>query len=163
MTSKEIQARLTRQLRRACSMELTAASALDPLVARDAAEPLGSLVEGHRRSSRRRRERLLGRLRALGALSPPRERAGAAILAPVWGAASVRADGTEEERLRQAVLIKELQVATYDTLERLAKRAGDHATLAIARAARTEDERLARRLVRHRLRLQYAGHEAPIL
>lgn len=138
-------------------MELAAASALDPLVAPDGDGRLESIVEAHRRSSRRRRERLLGRLRALGAVRPVGGRVGAGILGPIWGAARIPAHGAEEERLRQAVLIKQLEVATYDTVERLAKRAGDDATAAIAREARAEDEQLARRLVRHRLRVGTGG------
>ncbi|MGH2741083.1 MAG: hypothetical protein ACRDN8_01110, partial [Thermoleophilaceae bacterium] len=61
---------------------------------------------------------------------------------------------SEEERLRQAVLMKQLEVATYDTVERLAERAGDDATARVAREARADDEELARRLARRRLRLQ---------
>jgi hypothetical protein len=137
-------------------MELAAASALDPLVDPDGGGGVGALVEAHRRSSQRRRHRLRGRLRALGAVPPAGRRAGTGVLGAVWGTARVRSDGTEEERLRQAVLIKQLEVATYDTIERLARRAGDDATAVIAREARTEDERLARGFVRQRVRLQDA-------
>jgi ferritin-like metal-binding protein YciE len=153
VTSKEIRSRLIQQLRRASSMELAAATALDPLVDGPSDGSLARLVSTHRTNSRRHRERVLARLRALGA-APGSASAGAGILAAARGLARGRRGVTEEERLRQAVLMKQLEVATYDTMERLAERAGDDATAELAREARADDEELARRLARRRLRLQ---------
>jgi ferritin-like metal-binding protein YciE len=93
-------------------------------------------------------------LRALGAGAPGGNSAGAGILAAARGIARGRRASTEEEQLRQAVLMKQLEVATYDTVERLAERAGDDETARMAREARADDEDLARRLARRRLRLQ---------
>jgi ferritin-like metal-binding protein YciE len=154
VTSTEIRKRLIQQLRRASSMELAAATALDPLVEGASDGGLASLVSTHRRNSRRHRERVLDRLKALGAGAPGGSSAGAGILAAARGIARGRRGATEEERLRQAVLMKQLEVATYDTVERLAERAGDDATAEMAREARVDDEELARRLARRRLRLQ---------
>jgi len=97
---------------------------------------------------------VLARLKALGEAAPGGASAGAGILAAARGIARSRRAATEEERLRQAVLMKQLEVATYDTVERLAERAGDDATAEMAREARADDEDLARRLARRRLRLQ---------
>jgi ferritin-like metal-binding protein YciE len=135
-------------------MELAAEGALDPLVEGASDGTLAGLVSTHRRNSRRHRERVLARLKALGAVAPGSASAGAGILAAARGIARGRRGATEEERLRQAVLMKQLEVATYDTVERLAERAGDDATAEVARAARADDEALARRLARRRLRLQ---------
>jgi ferritin-like metal-binding protein YciE len=154
VTTKEIRQRLIEQLRRASSMELAAATALDPLVEGRGDGSLAGLVRTHRRNSARHRERLLDRLKALGAAAPGGSASGAGILAAARGIARSRRGATEEERLRQAVLMKQLEVATYDTMERLAERAGDDATAELAREARADDEELARRLARLRLRLQ---------
>jgi ferritin-like metal-binding protein YciE len=154
VTTKETRNRLVQQLRRAGSMELAAVTALDPLVEGASDGGLSSLVTAHRRNARRHRERVLARLKALGEAAPGGASAGAGILAAARGIARNRRGATEEERLRQAVLMKQLEVATYDTVERLAERAGDDATAEMARAARADDEDLARRLARRRLRLQ---------
>jgi ferritin-like metal-binding protein YciE len=154
VTAKEIRQRLIQQLRRASSMELAAVTALDPLVEGAADGSVATLVHAHRRNSRRHRQRVLARLKALGAGAPGGASAGAGILAAARGIARGRRGATEEERLRQAVLMKQLEVATYDTVERLAERAGDDATAEVAREARADDEELARRLARLRLRLQ---------
>ena len=154
MTSKEIRKRLIEQLRRAGSMELAAVTALDPLVEGASDGSLRTLVNTHRRNARRHRERVLARLKALGDVAPGGASAGAGILAAGRGIARNRRGATEEERLKQAVLMKQLEVATYDTVERLAERAGDDATAEMAREARADDEELARRLARRRLRLQ---------
>ena len=154
MTSKEIRNRLIQQLRRAGSMELAAVTALDPLVEGASDGSLRTLVNTHRRNARRHRERVLARLKALGDVAPGGASAGAGILAAARGLARNRHAATEEERLKQAVLMKQLEVATYDTVERLAERAGDDATAEMAREARADDEELARRLARRRLRLQ---------
>ncbi len=135
-------------------MELAAATALDPLAERDPDGSLARLVRTHRRNALRHRDRLLGRLRALGGAPPTDARTGAGILAAARGISRARGEAGEDERLRQAVLTKQLEVAAYDTVERLAERAGDRATARIAREARTEDEELARRLVRALMRLQ---------
>jgi ferritin-like metal-binding protein YciE len=154
VTSKEIRSRLIQQLRRASSMELAAVTALDPLVEGPADGGLSRIVSTHRANARRHRERVLARLRALGAGAPGGNSAGAGILAAARGIARGRRASTEEEQLRQAVLMKQLEVATYDTVERLAERAGDDETARMAREARADDEDLARRLARRRLRLQ---------
>lgn len=154
MTSKEIRRRLIHQLRRASSMELAAVSALDPLVEGPSDGGLARLVSTHRRNSRLHRERVLARLKALGARTSGSASAGAGLLAAARGIARGRRGTSEEERLRQAVLMKQLEVATYDTVERLAERAGDDATAEMAREARADGEELARRLARRRLRLQ---------
>jgi ferritin-like metal-binding protein YciE len=154
VTTKETRKRLIQQLRRASSMELAAVTALDPLAEGASDGNLASLVSTHRRNSRRHRKRVLDRLKALGAGAPGGASAGAGILAAARGIARGRRGLTEEERLRQAVLMKQLEVATYDTVERLAERAGDDATAEVAREARVDDEELARRLARRRLRLQ---------
>jgi ferritin-like metal-binding protein YciE len=154
VTTREIRDRLIQQLRRASSMELAAATALDPLVEGRPDGGLAKLVNTHRRNSRLHRERVISRLKALGAGAPGSASAGAGILAAARGIARSRRGVTEEERLRQAVLMKQLEVATYDTVERLAERAGDDATARVAREARADDEELARRLARLRLRLQ---------
>jgi ferritin-like metal-binding protein YciE len=154
VTRKEIRSRLIQALRRASSMELAAVTALDPLVEGAGDSSLARLVSTHRTNSRRHRERVLARLRALGAGAPGGAGAGAGILAAARGIARGRRGATEEERLRQAVLMKQLEVATYDTVERLAERAGDDDTAAMAREARADDEELARRLARRRLRLE---------
>ena len=135
-------------------MELAAATALDPLVEGGGDGSLAGLVSTHRRNARRHRDRLLARLKALGVAAPGGTATGAGILAAARGIARSRRGATEEERLRQAVLMKQLEVATYDTMERLAERAGDDATAELAREARADDEELARRLARRRLRLQ---------
>jgi ferritin-like metal-binding protein YciE len=153
VTRKEIRKRLIQQLRRASSMELAALTALDPLVEGPADGGLARIVSTHRANARRHRERVLARLRALGAGAPGGNSAGTGILAAARGIAR-RRGATEEERLRQAVLMKQLEVATYDTVERLAERAGDDETARMAREARSDDEDLARRLARRRLRLQ---------
>jgi ferritin-like metal-binding protein YciE len=154
VTTKEIRSRLIQQLRRASSMELAAVTALDPLVEGHSDSSLSRLVSTHRANSRRHRERVLARLKALGEAAPGGSSAGAGILAAARGIARGRRGATEEERLRQAVLMKQLEVATYDTVERLAERAGDDDTARMAREARADDEELARRLARRRLRLQ---------
>jgi ferritin-like metal-binding protein YciE len=154
VTSNEIRSRLIQQLRRASSMELASATALDPLVEGPADSSLTRLVGTHRSNALRHRERVVDRLKALGAGPPGSSSAGAGILAAARGIARSRRGATEEERLRQAVLMKQLEVATYDTVERLAERAGDDATAQVAREARADDEDLARRLARRRLRLQ---------
>jgi ferritin-like metal-binding protein YciE len=154
VTTREIRDRLIQQLRRASSMELAAATALDPLVEGRSDGSLARLVDTHRRNSRLHRQQVISRLKALGAGAPGTASAGAGILAAARGIARSRRGVTEEERLRQAVPMKQLEVATYDTVERLAERAGDDATARVAREARADDEELARRLARLRLRLQ---------
>jgi ferritin-like metal-binding protein YciE len=151
VTSTEIRKRLIKQLRRASSMELAAVTALDPLVDGPSDGSLAGLVNTHRHNARRHRERVLARLKALGARAPGSASAGSGILAAARGIARNRRGATEEERLRQAVLMKQLEVATYDTVERLAERAGDDATAEMAREARADGEELARRLARLRL------------
>src|SRR5918997_5115283 len=119
VTSKEIRNRLIQQLRRASSMELAAVTALDPLVDGPSDGSLAGLVGTHRRNARRHRERVLARLKALRAGAPGGASAGAGILAAARGIARSRRSTPEEERLREAVLMKQLEVAPYDAVERL--------------------------------------------
>jgi ferritin-like metal-binding protein YciE len=136
-------------------MERATSAALDSLAGHEHDVALVGVVRAHRRHSARHRKRVIARLRALGAAPAPRPNAVTSVLGGSPGTAT-GGGATKEEQLRQAVLLKQLEVATYDTVERLARRAGDDASVRVGRQARMDAEALARRLLRIRLRLQLA-------
>lgn len=140
---------IVQHLQEAHALEL---ALLRTLRAHRATAPSGayrSALDDHLLETRGHAEALARRLRELG--RAPRRVAPARRLAERLGAlggmglARVHGSSADERALRNAkdeCASEALEIATYDALEALARRAGDEATAALAAAHRDDDERM---------------------
>ena len=147
MASQETKA-VVKHLGEAVAMEQSVLRLLDSM-SRTASDPeLERAVEQHKRTTRAHVERLQQRLSAYGA-SPPRfKQAGGAVAARVKGVVDVARREKPARSARDGFVNEQLEVASYELLERIATRAGDAETADVARRNRNEDEAMAGAIAR---------------
>jgi ferritin-like metal-binding protein YciE len=122
---------------------------LDSMIVTTKDEEIVRLLKRHKEESRRQQQRLGERLKALGG-GPGLVSVGkdlAAIgAAQAKGLADVFRSDKPVQNARDAFVTEHLEIAAYEVLERLAERAGDEETAAVARENRAEEEAMAERI-----------------
>ena len=131
------------------AMEQNVLLMLDSMIVTTNDEEIVRLLKRHKEESRRQQQRLGERLRALGG-GPGLVSVGkdlAAIgAAQAKGLADVFRSDKPVQNARDAFVTEHLEIAAYEVLERLAERAGDEATAAVARENRAEEVAMAERI-----------------
>ncbi|MGH3071906.1 MAG: ferritin-like domain-containing protein [Gaiellaceae bacterium] len=148
-TTMDLHSQLVKHLDEAVAMEENVKRMLDGMIrVMDDAQVI-DLLEHHRVETEEHSLRLRRRLEAHGA-SPSMVREAAGILGTL---AKLPLDVVRPEKsgrmARDAYAAEHLEIASYQLLERVAKRAGDEQTAEIARQNRGEEEAMARRLDEH--------------
>ena len=103
-------------------------------------------LEEHLRESEAQDERLRRRLEELGATGSARKNAGTLAGGVLKGVADLFRDDEADRTARDLYATVHFAVAAYELLERLAIRAGDGATAALARESCAEERAMALRL-----------------
>jgi ferritin-like metal-binding protein YciE len=119
---------------------------LDSMIATTRDEEIVRLLKRHKEESRRQQQRLGERLRALGGgpgLFSVGKDLAAIAAAQAKGVADVFRSDKPVQNARDAFVTEHLEIAAYELLERLAERAGDEQTAAVARQHRAEEEAMA--------------------
>jgi ferritin-like metal-binding protein YciE len=107
-----------------------------------------SRLKAHREETRHQRERLEGRLEAYGESSSALKDTLAKGGAMLKGMLDVARSDKAARNARDGYTTEHLEIAAYQLLERVARRAGDEDTAHVARANRAEEEAMARFLDR---------------
>jgi ferritin-like metal-binding protein YciE len=147
------QQKITQYLDEARTTELALVNELQAQIAMTPRGSYRSLLEKHLRETRDHAERLQQRLKALGHGSNPIEMAGGAAQKIVGQALSLgkaplnllRGSGGEEKVLKNAkdaCATEALEIATYETIERLARAVNDDTTAKLAATIRADEERM---------------------
>jgi ferritin-like metal-binding protein YciE len=122
---------------------------LDSMIVTTKDEEIVRLLKRHKEESRRQQERLGERLKALGGgpgLASVGKDLAAIAAAQVKGIADLWRSDKPVQNARDAFVTEHLEIAAYEMLERLAERAGDSETAAVARQNRAEEEAMAQRI-----------------
>jgi ferritin-like metal-binding protein YciE len=145
-TVKTVSEELVKHLDEAVAMEENVKRMLDGMIKTMDDPQVIDLLEHHRAETEEHSKRLRRRLEAHGA-SPSLVREAGGILGAL---AKLPLDVVRTEKAgriaRDAYATEHLEIAAYRLLERVAQRAGDEETAAIARQNRSEEEAMARRL-----------------
>ncbi len=140
---------LVQHLDEAVAMEESVKRMLDGMIATTDDPQVIDLLEHHRAETEQHSQRLRRRLEAHGA-KPSMMREATGILGAL---AKLPFDFVRGEKAgrnaRDAYAAEHMEIAAYQLLERIAKRAGDEETAEVARGNRPEEEALARRLDEH--------------
>ena len=137
---------LVKQIDEAYSLERAALRSLERLIETTEDSGLKEELRRHKPETERHAERMQQRLEAHNQ-RPSALKEIAGIAGALVRSAVGRARGGEDGRnAREAYANAKLEIATYELLERLAQRAGDEETAALARENRTAEEQLATRL-----------------
>ena len=144
-----LRAKLIDYVQNVHAMEQNVLLMLDSMIVTTNDEEIVRLLKRHKEESRRQQQRLGERLKALGG-GPGLVSVGkdlAAIgAAQAKGLADVFRSDKPVQNARDAFVTEHLEIAAYEVLERLAERAGDEATAAVARENRAEEEAMAERI-----------------
>ena len=148
-TTMELRDQLVKHIDEAIAMEENVKRMLDGGLALFDDPQLIDLLEHHRVETEEQSLRLRRRLTAHGA-SPSMIREAAGILGAL---AKLPLDMVRSEKAgrfaRDAYATEHLEIASYQLLERVARRAGDEETAEVARQNRAEEEAMAKRLDEH--------------
>jgi ferritin-like metal-binding protein YciE len=110
---------------------------------------LKNLFERHHEETERQAERLRERLEAHDSSPSMIREAGGILGATMKGIVDVARPDDVARNARDAFASEQLEIASYELLERVAHRAGDEATAEVARQNRQEEEEMARRIAAH--------------
>jgi ferritin-like metal-binding protein YciE len=147
--ANRLRAKLIDYVQNVHAMEQNVLLMLDSMIVTTNDEEIVRLLKRHKEESRRQQQRLGERLRALGG-GPGLVSVGkdlAAIgAAQAKGLADVLRSDKPVQNARDAFVTEHLEIAAYEVLERLAERAGDEETAAVARENRAEEEAMAERI-----------------
>lgn len=146
MPEVHLQDKLVSHLQGAHAMEQNSKRMLDSAISTTEDEELKRELEHHREETERHERLLTERLEALGSKTSPGK-----DMAAIGGALfkgltdQVRSD-KPAKNARDDYVIEHFEIATYELLERLAKRAGDEETAEIAKQNRKDEEAMAKRI-----------------
>lgn len=102
--------------------------------------------ERHREETTRHEQRLRERLEAMGRGTSPVKEIGGLVTALVKSVADIPKTDKPKKLARDAYATEHMEIAAYELLERFARRAGDEATVVVARDNRADEEAMARRI-----------------
>ena len=142
----KLRAKLIEYVQNVHALEQNVLLMLDSMIVTTKDEEIVRLLRRHKEESRRQQQRLGERLRALGGgpgLYSVGKDLAAIAAAQAKGVADVFRSDKPVQNARDAFVTEHLEIAAYEMLERLAERAGDEETAAVARENRAEEEAMA--------------------
>jgi ferritin-like metal-binding protein YciE len=146
MADDKLKDKLADYVEDAHAMEQNDLKMIDSMISTTDDPQMKEMLEDHKRETEEHERRLRARLDALGRGTSARKQAqavGAALLKGVGDAARGDKAG---KNARDGYTAEHLEIAAYQLLERLAKKAGDTDTAEVARQNRADEEEMARRL-----------------
>jgi ferritin-like metal-binding protein YciE len=145
----KLRAKLIDYVQNVHALEQNVLLMLDSMILTTRDEEIVRLLKRHKEESRRQQQRLAERLKALGGgpglLSFGKDLAAIGV-AQAKGLADLFRSDKPVQNARDAYVTEHLEIAAYELLERLAERANDPETAAVARENRAEEEAMAQRI-----------------
>ena len=149
MADQDMRDQLVKHIDEALAMEQNVLRMLDSMAANTEDESFKKEIRLHKIETEGQIDRLQARLDAHGASpSMVREAGGIAQALMKSVVDAVRSEKTARNA-RDGYATEHLEIASYQLLERVATRAGDEQTAAVARENRAEEEAMARRFEEH--------------
>jgi ferritin-like metal-binding protein YciE len=128
------------------AMEQTVLRMLDSMLRTTEDAEISRALEQHKQTTRRHIARLEERLKMHGSSPSRTKQAGGMVGARLKSVVDVARRDKAGRNARDGFVTEQLEVASYELLERIARKAGDDETAQVARQNRTEDQAMAKRL-----------------
>jgi ferritin-like metal-binding protein YciE len=142
----ELQAKLVSQLQGAHAMEQNSKRMLDSMISTTHDVEIKQELGHHREETERHEQLLSQRLAALGSKESTGKDWAAIGGAFIKGLADQVRGDKPIRNARDGYAVEQFEIASYELLERLAKRAGDEETADIARQNRKDEEAMAKKI-----------------
>lgn len=143
MPDPRIRQKLIGYIQDAQAMERNVLMMLNSMIFSTSDPELVEAMRAHKRETEEQDVRLRERLKALGSGSSTTKQATAVAPTLLKGVLDQVRPDKPNRNARDAFTTEHLEIAVYEILERIATRAGDDATAAVARMNRAEEERFA--------------------
>ena len=144
--ASDLDAELIKHLDEALAMEQNVLRMLDSLISTTDDEEIRDGLREHRRETEEQARRVRQRLEARGASPSAVREVGGVVGALMKGVVDMARPEKAGRNARDAYATEHMEIASYELLERIARRAGDEETAEVARQNRTEEEAMARRI-----------------
>ena len=128
----------------AYAMEQNVLRMLDGLIGTTSDPQMKRALERHRKETEKQAERLEERLRDHGTSPSKAKEAGGVMAALMKSIVDIARNDSPGRNARDGFATEHMEIASYQMLERVAKKAGDSKTAAVARQNREEEEAMAR-------------------
>jgi ferritin-like metal-binding protein YciE len=130
----------------AYAMEQNVLRMLDGMIATTKDPQMKRSLERHKKQTEQQAERLEECLSAHGATPSAVKEAGGIMAALMKGVVDMARGDKAGRNARDGFATEHMEIASYQMLERVAKKAGDKQTAAVARKNREEEEAMARNI-----------------
>ncbi len=130
----------------AYAMEQNVLRMLDGMIKTTKDAEMRRALERHKDQTEKQAKRLEERLAAHGASPSRTKEAGGMMAALLKGVVDVARNDNPGRNARDGFATEHMEIASYQLLERVARKAGDKETVAVARRNREEEEAMARKI-----------------
>ena len=146
MADTKLQRKLVDYVQDAHAMEQTVSTMLDSMIATTDDPEITEMLKQHKRQTQEHERRLRQRLDAMGAGTSATRSVGGLGAALFKGVGDVARTDKPAKNARDGFMTEHMEIAAYELLERLAKRAGDEQTAEVARKNRADEQAMAKKI-----------------
>ena len=141
--AEDLHGKLIEYVQDAHALEQNVLRMLDSMISTTEDPEVQQMLEHHKGETEEHERRLRERLEALGADTSTTKEAGAVGGALLKGVGDKARSDKPGKNARDGFVTEHMKIASYQLLARLADRAGDPETAAVARQNRTDEEEMA--------------------
>jgi ferritin-like metal-binding protein YciE len=146
MEDQKLQRKLVDYVQDAHAMEQTVSTMLDSMIATTEDPEITEMLKQHKRQTQEHERRLRERLDAMGAGTSATRSVGGLGAALFKGVGDVARTDKPAKNARDGFMTEHMEIAAYELLERLAKKAGDEQTAEVARLNRADEQAMAKKI-----------------
>ncbi len=146
MADDALQQKLIDYIEDAHAMEQNVSRMLDSMISTTDDPEITEMLRHHKEETEEHERRLRERLDALGAGTSTRKQAQTIATALMKGVGDMARTDKPGKNARDGFVTEHMEIAAYELLERLAKKAGDPETAEVARQNRADEQAMARKI-----------------
>jgi len=146
MADDQPQQKLVDYVEDAHAMEQNVSKMLSSMISTTDDPEIGEVLRHHKEETEEHERRLRERLDAMGAGTSTTKEVGAVGSALLKGVGDVARTDKPGKNARDGFMSEHMEIAAYELLERLAKKAGDTETAEVARQNRADEEAMAQKI-----------------
>jgi ferritin-like metal-binding protein YciE len=146
MADTKLQRKLVDYVQDAHAMEQTVSTMLDSMIATTEDPEITEMLKQHKQQTQEHERRLRERLDAMGAGTSATRSVGGLGAALFKGVGDVARTDKPAKNARDGFMTEHMEIAAYELLERLAKKAGDEQTAEVARLNRADEQAMAKKI-----------------